>query len=473
MRLTFLLCVLLAKDLTSYARTRPHYGGNVHVQVEGDPLEIDRTHRPQGIAWRLMLDGLTRVDDNDPQDAVQPALATRWTSDNNNHRWQFWLRPGVSFHSGKPLTAPAVVTSIEESCRMVSCPWTAMHIVGQSVVFLSDAAVPDMPAVLARSEFLIRQAAEPENGGTATIVGTGPFRMSGFENGMLHLEANDECWQGRPFVDSIEIASRRSEHYSAQGPASAANAGGGRISADVIELAPNDIRSARTQHLNVAVSSPTTLLALEIRNGTLAPQLRGAMALAVDRNALYQVIFQKQGELTASLLPASLSGYSFLFPVDRELTHALELRGGVTPPPMTLAYDGSGAIQLAAERLALNLHDAGFAVRVLTPVSGSDVTLRADLVLRTVPLEGAQPTEALDWMLRSFAPYAQTSSTNAMLDDDPATAYRVEHDFLEQHTVIPLLYLPRAWVFSSRLRDVRIDSEGAPALADVSLEDTQ
>ena len=36
--------------------------------------------------------------------------------------------------------------------------------------------------------------------------------------------------------------------------------------------------------------------------------------MAVDRAALYNVIFQKQGEMTRVLLPNALTGYSFFFP---------------------------------------------------------------------------------------------------------------------------------------------------------------
>ena len=36
-------------------------------------------------------------------------------------------------------------------------------------------------------------------------VGTGPFQIAGFANGVLTLAANENGWQGRPFVDSVEI----------------------------------------------------------------------------------------------------------------------------------------------------------------------------------------------------------------------------------------------------------------------------
>ena len=95
------------------------------------------------------------------------------------------------------------------------------------------------------------------------------------------------------------------------------------------------------------------------------PNLRAAISLAIDRGALSNVIFQKQGEVTASLLPAALTGYSFLFPTARDLNKAHELRGGLAPPPLTMIVEGDGAMQLAAQRIALNLHEANFTVQVV------------------------------------------------------------------------------------------------------------
>jgi len=440
---TLMLATITA---TASARTRPHYGGTVRIEVEGDPLQ-----KPDGIAWRLMLDGLTRMDS---RGATRPSLAVRWTSEDNDHRWQFWLRAGVSFHDIRPLNAPAVVASLEESCHATTCPWTAVHALGQSVIFTGDNAMPNLPSLLSESEFLIQEKAAVD-GGASAIIGTGPFRMKDAGSKSLRLEANDDCWQGRPFVDAIEIDGHR--------PMREQWIDLSLGKADLAEVGPSDVRRARQQRLNVVISSDVTLLALEVHNTELTPQLRAALAMAVDRAALYQVIFQKQGEVTASLLPSSLSGYSFLFPAERDLSRAQALRGGVTPPPLTLAAEGSGAMQLAAERLALNLRDAGFTVRVFTPVTYGNMLPRADLVLRHLPLAGATPAEALDGLSRTLGQYAPILATDA-----PAT-YKVERDFLDQHTLIPLLYLPRAWAVSGRLRDLHLTVQGVPDLAEVSL----
>ena len=84
--------LLVSLCICAWARTRPHYGGSLHVEVAGDPWA-----GPEGLARRLVLDGLTALDANG---IVSSALAVDWQSDSNDHRWQFRLRQGVHFHDG-------------------------------------------------------------------------------------------------------------------------------------------------------------------------------------------------------------------------------------------------------------------------------------------------------------------------------------------------------------------------------------
>jgi MarR-like DNA-binding transcriptional regulator SgrR of sgrS sRNA len=281
--------------------------------------------------------------------------------------------------------------------------------------------------------------------------------LNGFNNAVLTLTANESCWQGRPFVDAVEIHVRRSIRDQWL------DLSVGR--ADLVEVPAEQLRQARDQRLTVLQSPPATLLALSVSSsGALAnPDLRAAIALAVDRGALSNVIFQKQGEVTASLLPAALTGYAFLFSTERDLEKSHEKHGGLTPPPLTLSTEGGSAMQLAAQRIALNLHDAGFNVQVVAAGGARP----ADLALHRLTLASNQPQAALEAMLRGAGVQAP------VLEHAPAGLYKVEHDFLEAHTLIPLLYLSRAYAVGGRLRDLRLSVDGTPQLADASLEDAQ
>jgi len=443
--------ILAALVLPCAARTRPHYGGTLRVEIEGDPWG-DSRNGPDGLARRLVFDGLTALD---AKGDVQPALATEWESSDNDHRWQFHLRAGVHFQDGASLTSNSVVAALNLACPQ-SCPWNAVRPAGSLVVFTTDAPSPHLPALLARNEFLIAETATPESGtanGPTGMVGTGSFAVKGFANGVLSLAANDTCWQGRPFVDAIAIQVHRSIRDQWL------DLSVGR--ADVVQVPPEMLREARQQQLTLAASPPVTALALAVAdNGALAnSQLRAAIAEAVDRGALFNVIFQKQGEITASLLPQALTGYAFLFPTERDLNKAHELRGGLSSSPLTLSYDGNGAMQLAAQRIAINLREAGFTVQV---TAGAQ---HADLALRTLPIAGAEPAAAMENLLRSAGQYAPVAPRT------PEALFNAEREFLSLDTLIPLIALPRAYARAGRVRDFALRADGTPDLANASLED--
>jgi peptide/nickel transport system substrate-binding protein len=428
------------------ARTRPRYGGTLLVEVEGDPWQ-----RPNGLARSLVLDGLTAMS---LDGTAQPALAVEWKSENDRHRWQFRLRAGVHFQDGSPLNAAAVVASLTGVCGD-ECPWKAVHAVGTSVVFTSDSPLPNLPELLAGDEY--RVAMVGAGNPVTAPVGTGPFQFAAFSNGILTLAANDNCWQGRPFLDAIEIRINRSIQYQWL------DLSVGR--ADLVEAPAEQLRQAHDQHLTVVTASSVSLLALAVSDsGPLAnPNLRAAIALAVDRGALSNVVFQKQGEITASLLPAEVTGYGFLFASERDLNKAHELRGGASPPAITLAAEGGPAMQLAAQRIALNLRDAGFNMQV----AAAGAPQHADLTLRRFTLESIQPQPALESVLRA------AGLAIAVSDSTPEGLYKTERQILDTHTLIPLLYLPRAYAVSGRVRDLRLSLDGTPQLANVSLSDVR
>jgi len=441
-------CLVAALVLPAAARTRPHYGGTIRVEIEGDPWQ-----RPDGLPRRLIFDGLTTLDRDG---TVRPALAVEWESESGNRRWQFRLRPGVHFHDGSPLTAVAVVASLAASCA-ANCPWTAVHAVGSSIVITGDAPMPNLPALLAGGEFLISLVLAADGKTANGAIGTGPFQLTGFNNGVLILTANESCWQGRPFADAVEIRVHRLVRDQWL------DLGVGR--ADVVEVPAEQLRQAQEQRLTVVESPPLTLLALQVADsGALAnPTLRAAIAQAVDRSALFNVIFQKQGEVTASLLPQALTGYSFLFAVDRYLNKAHQLRGGLSTPQLTLSVEGGGAMQLAAQRIALNLREAGFNVQVVSAGSAQ----HPDLILRKFSLEGGEPAAALEALVRG------AGQAPPVVEQTSAAVFKAEREFLDRKTLIPLLYLPRAYSSGGRVRDLQLFADGTPDLAGASLEDAQ
>jgi MarR-like DNA-binding transcriptional regulator SgrR of sgrS sRNA len=397
----------------------------------------------------LVFDSLTQLDDTGK---VLPRLAIRWDSQSDDRRWQFWLRPGVRFHDGTPLSAATIVQSLTaQPCS--ACPWGSVHVAGEAVVFESESPMPELPALLANSRYAITRRDESGN-----IVGTGPFRYATNSNGAITLAAVDDSWRARPFVNAIELRGSRSLRDQWM------DVSVGR--ADVVEVPAEWLRRAQQEHMRLLTSRDTDLIAIVIDEKDPAVQdsrLREALALSLDRAALFNVVFQKQGETTASLLPNWLTGYSFAFPAAPNLARAKELRSQVErPQEMTLSVDGNDPVlQLMADRVVLNARDAGIVVRPLTAPGHSTLHLTRIHVEETnVAAAFVDATEQLGAITTPPA-------------DDLSAVFHQEQDLLAKHTIVPLLYTPRAIAYSPRAHDLKLSSDGAVREADFWLEDAK
>ncbi|MBI1738274.1 MAG: hypothetical protein HYR58_03410, partial [Acidobacteria bacterium] len=181
------------------ASTRPRYGGTLRVELSARVASLDPAEKPadgpEAIAklrlLNLAFDPLVRLGENGQP---KPALALSWKSDAAGKRWEFHLRPSVKFHDGTPLAPPDVVAALatwRESWRVSAS--------GDSVLIQCDEAQPNLPFELSLV-FISRRAAD------GTLVGTGPFRIANWQTGARAVfSANEEYWEGRPFVDSIEV----------------------------------------------------------------------------------------------------------------------------------------------------------------------------------------------------------------------------------------------------------------------------
>lgn len=127
-------------------------------------------------------EGLTYL--NQDLEAV-PWLARSWESSSDGLEWTFYLRKGVRFHDGTPLTAKEVVASIE---RIRSHPRydptgnyrrvASVRARGDdAIAFTLNAPVPHFPKLVAYySSPVIQPSCFDETGGVEKLVGTGPYQ---------------------------------------------------------------------------------------------------------------------------------------------------------------------------------------------------------------------------------------------------------------------------------------------------------
>jgi ABC-type transport system substrate-binding protein len=156
-----------------------------------------------------------------------------------------------------------------------------------------------------------------------------------------------------------------------------------------------------------------------------------ALALAIDRAPIVNVLAQRKAEAAFGLLPQWLSGYAFLFAAAPDLGRAKQLTSALHLTPLTLSYPSNdGFARSIAERVALNARDAGI---LLQPTLNPGGNLR--MVRWTLESDDAAAELNRMGVLLGL-PERALSATR------PQELYEAERAMLDTHRVIPILFLP-------------------------------
>ena len=445
LRLLAVSSALALASLRATAATRPHYGGTLRVEVRATVRTLDPHDESNARVAPLLYDTLVTLD---AQGRPQQSLAQSWVQE-NEHRWWFTLRTGVTFSNGAPLTAAIAA----ESLRAGNPDWNVRD-AGNVVIIDTGQPLSNLPARLALpSNSVVLRSADG-------LLGTGPFLVSDFQPGLrVTLVAREDGWHARSFVDRIEMQFGRALRDQS------ADLESGR--ADVIELSPEEgSRAGSTRR--IVRSDPSILYALRFSH-TNAPtrdiRIRTALSLAIDREGIANVLLQHHGEAVAGLLPNWMTGYAFLFPTQRALDRARRLRAEArTALPMVLVYpSGDLVARLVAERIALNAADAGLTLR---PTPDTQNIAVPDIELVTIPLPSEDPEIDATMLARTGAlgvPYIAPPS------DSPDDVYRATAAALKDVWAVPIAYAPETFALGARVSNWTMSRDGDWRLEGVSV----
>jgi peptide/nickel transport system substrate-binding protein len=150
-----------------------------------------------------------------PDLTTKPGLALEWTPNKDATEWEVKLRPGVTFHNGKPLTSQDVIYSI----RLMSKPTSAalpfvsgINLNELKAVNSTTLRIPlKFPDASLQTNFIYYNTWIVQDGekNFSHPVGTGPFKFESFTPGQQSLfSKNPNYWMhGEPYVDAIKISS--------------------------------------------------------------------------------------------------------------------------------------------------------------------------------------------------------------------------------------------------------------------------
>jgi peptide/nickel transport system substrate-binding protein len=270
--------------------------GVLRLSLPGEPRTLNPNIGPLDeyaliVGQNIFSKLVSRADDG----TILPEVAERWTHSPDGLSYTFHIRPGITFHDGRPLTIADVRATFARIGESVNSE-LAQHIAGTEaegdravVVRLKTPWAAFLPSLAWFGASIlpahIYGEAWKDNPANMKPIGSGPFRLKSWERGSrIVLEKNPRFFGQGPYVDELD--------YKIVG----SSAAGVQLLIDghvdfVIGRPPGGMipRLSRMPGIRVSIS-PTdgrSYLAFNLRRAPFDDvRLRRAVNLALDRRAI-------------------------------------------------------------------------------------------------------------------------------------------------------------------------------------------
>jgi peptide/nickel transport system substrate-binding protein len=272
-------------------------------------------------------------------DTIVPELAESWAWDASRTRLTFKLRDGVKWHDGKPFTANDVKCTWDKikgkhPDELRSNPrrvwWGNLKEVTTDgeleATFVLARPQASFPALLASNLSPVYPCHVSAKDMRTKPIGTGPFKLVAFEsNRSIKLTKNTDYWKpGRPYLDGVEfsIIGNRSTRMLAF----VANEFDLTFVADITVPLLGEVmaRSPKAICQLVPTGVSTNLLVNRNKPPFNDAQLRKAMALALDRQGMIDILSSGKSTIAGAMMPLPEG----LWGMPMEMTMALPGYGG-------------------------------------------------------------------------------------------------------------------------------------------------
>ena len=309
---------------TVHPATAQKSGGILRQYIIDSPASMSIHEETTVVAERPMMgvmNNLVMFDQHVKQnslDVIVPDLATDWSWDEDGTRLTFHLRRGVKWHDGKPFTAADVKCTWElvqgkaaEKLRVnPRKAWynNLAEIVtngDHEATFVLKRPQPAFLALLASGMSPVYPCHVSPAQMRQHPIGTGPFKFVEFKpNEYIKVARNPDYWKpGLPYLDGIEytISRNRSTVLLAFVARKYELTFAGSLT---IPLG-HDLQNQRPDAIcDLPPGSVSTNLIVNREKPPFDnPDLRRAMALALDRQAFLDIITEGQGFKAAAMQP--------------------------------------------------------------------------------------------------------------------------------------------------------------------------
>jgi peptide/nickel transport system substrate-binding protein len=282
------------------------------LQVVG-PFEVHSIEPAQAGGVFTRLEVAETLVGADPDGTLRTGLAASWEVSEDERTWRFELRDDARFHDGEPVTAAAVVSTLEDVREQPDSPLSAAPVAsveetdGGVEVVLEEAYAP-LPAVLAHtSTQILAPSSYGADGSVEEIVGSGPYEVTRVRLPDTIELATAATWDGDPpGIDEIVYAAvGRAETRSSMAESGQADVTFGMEPATVDRLRGSDA---------VEIVSVTLPRAIQLKLDAGDPALgdvrvRRALSLALDREGMATALLRDAEMAATQLFPPSLDAW--------------------------------------------------------------------------------------------------------------------------------------------------------------------
>ena len=206
--------MILTGLISPEAALASNVSSNLVIGIQSSKTLIIRPFEPVErdllSAYDLVYESLITIDDSY---LPQGKLAEGWEQSSNGKTWTFYIRPGVTFSDGSPLTAQDVVASAQYILERANDETTEDHgFYANLKYFVNTITAQDEQTVVVRTKrpyygllyamtFPVVPAPQVRED---QPLGSGPYVIRDFAPGdSLWLEANPNWWKAQPKVRSI------------------------------------------------------------------------------------------------------------------------------------------------------------------------------------------------------------------------------------------------------------------------------
>lgn len=298
-------------------------GGTVVFGVTGETdgwvPQVNRWGPSAYSVARALYDPITVTDE---EGVAQPYLVERFEPNEDFTEWRFWMRDGITWHNGEPLTADDIVTNLRENQLSILAsnafePVDSVEVETDNPdpavdwdfqVNLSEvwATFPNM--LSNQTGYVVHPSTieKQKLGEQFDPIGTGPFKWEEWiPDNHLTVSRNENYWredvEGRtlPYLDEVEFrpivdaTTRQQALDTGEINMLTTNA-----ASDLIDVGTEGDRGEGYQVVFDTSESDEVVLMINTSQGPTADvDVRRAIALAVDREALNQQLYDGFFEL--------------------------------------------------------------------------------------------------------------------------------------------------------------------------------